>query len=112
MSGTPFFSLAIASAGFSVLRLSLGHAALYLSNTRIAETRSLLRWISVFLFLLSAMAWIMNADTIAIGLTTWLFCILAIAASPLILLWPYGARRAIIMPALAFAIGGLVFMMV
>lgn len=55
------------------------------------------------------MMWGLGAATVPIGLVTWLFCVSALAAFPLILLWPFNHRLAIILPPVAFAIMSLLF---
>jgi hypothetical protein len=109
MTGALFISLAIASTGFSLMRLSLGNGARDLIGIRLRGSVRARRYTAVFLLGVSAMMWGLGAATVPIGLVTWLFCVSALAALPLILLWPFNHRLAIILPPVAFAIMGLLF---
>ncbi|AMK20103.1 MULTISPECIES: DUF3325 family protein [Sphingobium] len=109
MTSALFISLAIASSAFSLMRLSLGNGTRDTIGIKLPGSVRSRRWTAVCLLTLSAMMWSLGAAAIPIGLVTWLFSVSALAALPLILLWPYRPRSAIIMPPIAFAIAGLLF---
>lgn len=108
MIGALFMSLAVGCVGFSALRLSMSNASRATFGPRIRIRTAVTGWGGALLLILSALPWTFMSSSPLIGVITWLFCILPLAALPLIIIWPFRPRAALAVPALIFLVAAAV----
>jgi hypothetical protein len=99
-----FLSLALVAAGFSLLRLSLRGAWQEVFAGSTGDARLPARLGAIALLVLSPVPWLAVAAGAVVGWMAWLFCILPLGGLPLIAMWPFERRMALVAPPLLLAI--------
>lgn len=102
-SGALFLTLAIAAGGFAALRLSVEDSWKMAFGGQHDALKLPLRLIAIVLLGLSAFVWVTHATSSVVGWMSWLFCVLPLAPLPLITIWPYRPRAAVMVPPLVLA---------
>lgn len=102
MMAALLLSNALAALGYSAIRLSMKGAPRFKASV---SRETVFRWLGAALILVSAMPAVNGAFAALVGWACWFFCVLPIAGLPLILLWPFNQKAALLAPPFAFTMG-------
>lgn len=98
-------SFALASSGYSAIRLSMKGTPNFKGAILKITSAALSRWLGAALVFVSAIPVVNGAFSALIGWACWFFCVLPIAGLPLILLWSFNQKAALLAPPFAFIMG-------